>query len=135
MKQLKFILTLILFVGCSDDDRNFTDELEQIGIVGNWEISSRSINGITPLIALCCEFIEFKADENKEDLSGIYHWSDGQFSDSGIFKIDIINQALILQDENDEDVYEFLISESGQEFILNYFDNESLISESWIKIN
>ena len=137
MKQLQLILFLFFLLGCStgDDNDNRTDKLNPIGILGNWKINDRSFDGITPLIVVCCEFIEFKADENKQDLSGLYNWSSGQFRGSGIFTIDNINQALILQDENDEDVYEFIISESGQEFLLNYLDNETLISESWIKIN
>lgn len=135
--RLFLILFTFLLIGCSDKDENSIDELEAIGILGSWEINSRSFDGIEPLIVLCCEFIEFSVDGNKEDFSGIYNLSSGQFNETGTFTLESSNRTLLMQDDNNMNQYQFILSETLQEFelIYNEQDDDIQIVETWIKVD
>ena len=69
---------MIFCIGCGKDASPELEtatppqhcDMEQIGHLGKWEIHDRTTNGITPLIALCCEFINLEEDDLLEDCNG-----------------------------------------------------------------
>ena len=135
MNTIKITLFFLAFtlIGCSDTNEDATDKLETTGILGRWEINNRSYNGLAPLTVVCCEFIEFSVDKNKNDLSGVYTFSSEQTSSTGTFTLDDSNETIALQSDQDETVYDFVLSASQQAFILSYTaQDDTLVSENWV---
>ena len=135
MNTIKITLFFLAFtlIGCSDTNEDATDKLETTGILGRWEINNRSYNGIALLTVVCCEFIEFSVDENKDDLSGVYTFSSEQTSTTGTFTLDDSNETIALQSDQDETVYDVVLSASQQAFILSYTaQDDTLVSENWM---
>lgn len=135
MNTIKITLFFLAFtlIGCSDTNEDAADKLETTGILGRWEINNRSYNGIEPLTVVCCEFIEFSVDENKDDLAGVYTFSSEQTRITGTFTLDDSNETIALQSDQDETVYDFVLSASQQAFILSYTaQDDTLVSENWV---
>lgn len=79
MKCLRLIILLPLLMAftCGEEIKYPNDRLLDIGILGSWEISGESINGISELTVKCCRFMEFKPDDNKQDFRGRFIYREG----------------------------------------------------------
>ncbi|MEL6390673.1 MAG: hypothetical protein AAFQ02_10945 [Bacteroidota bacterium] len=133
-KTIIFYLFLGFLLGSCSSAEPPIDLLPSTGILGKWEIQNRSINGIEPLIVVCCEFIEFVADENLDDLTGDYSWSAGQFTGNGSFTLTEDLQGIILTDKNDIDSFTIMISPTQDAFELSYSDSQdAIVRELWGK--
>ena len=138
-KYLRFLLLaplLMIFTCDEDTDINY-DNLNELGIFGEWEINSETIDGISDLAAPCCRFIEFLPDGNNEDFSGLFNYSvQPTQSYDGIFTVDPTNQVITFQREGNEEVmYSYTINNSQDTLSFTFTENEAVFEQDWVKIN
>ena len=136
LKLLLFMPFLMAFQ-CESDDPAPIDNLESIGLFGRWEIQDEVMNGIiSDMIPRCCEFLEFEPDENIRDNKGLLSYTDSQgLVNSGTFNVDIDNQTILFIDnENDEFIFDFSINDSQEILTVDFTENETNITQSWVRI-
>ncbi|MDT0557658.1 hypothetical protein RM697_03315 [Ichthyenterobacterium sp. W332] len=133
MKKINlYVLILVsILISCSDDDVTI-NPLSNSGLLGEWEISSRGINNVSSLEALCCETIMFMEDSNINDTKGNYTFDDSNgIITNGVFTIDVNNNILLYTTENNNsytqeyslnsDVLEVWYFEEGDRYWTQYF--------------
>ncbi|MGF1554982.1 lipocalin family protein [Paucihalobacter sp.] len=138
-KYLIFLLLapLLLAFTCDEDaDINY-DKLNELGILGEWEINSETINGISDLTVQCCKFIEFLPDSNNEDFNGLFTFNDDPSqSYNGVFTVDPTNQVITFQRDGNEDVvYSYTINGSQDTLSFTFTENDAIFEQNWVKIN
>ena len=140
MKQLKNSLILALtfitmLTSCEKDEENTnianTDNLEQIGIISQWKLDSRDINGISSLAVECCDYIDFEMDSDPNDWSGLFNAFGTGYNTNGVFELDTSDETIDFSNNDDQRLYNIQISETRIEF--NYMDNSDSIVEHWLK--
>lgn len=138
-KYLRFLLLapLLMAFTCDEDTDINYDNLNELGIFGEWEINSETIDGISDLTAQCCRLIEFLPDGNNEDFSGLFNYSvQPTQSYDGIFTVDPTNQVITFQREGNEEVmYSYTINNSQDTLSLTFTENEAVFEQDWVKIN
>lgn len=127
------LTTMTLLLSCNnDDDRNNQDLLEEIGLLGRWEIQSRLVNNISDLSALCCEFLEFQTGEAVSDTKGNLIYSGNGQDNNGTFEINNNGDVLLVDFGTGIDQYEINIQDNF--LIIEYLQNNDNYSENWIRI-
>ena len=95
MKYFRIIvfLPLLMAFQCEDDIEIADDNLNDSGLLGTWEIADETVNGLSDMLPICCEFFEFNPDDNKQDFTGLFVYTDsmGDVYD-GLFTVDQTNQ-------------------------------------------
>lgn len=138
-KYLRFLLLapLLMAFTCDEDTDINYDNLNELGIFGEWEINSETIDGISDLTVQCCRFIEFLPDSNNEDFSGLFNYSvQPTQSYDGIFTVDPTNQVITFQREGNEEVmYSYTINNSQDTLSFTFTENEAVFEQDWVKIN
>ena len=132
-----FLTGLLMAFQCESDDPASIDNLEPIGLFGRWEIQDEVMNEIiSDMIPRCCEFLAFIPDDTIRDNKGLLTHTDSQgLVNSGTFEVDIDNQTILFIDnENDEFVFHFLINDSQEILTIDFTENASLFTQSWIRI-
>ena len=137
MKPLKFLLLAMFLTAfqCEEDILIREDDLAETGILGKWEISNESVNGISDLSVKCCRFIEFSEDENTTDLEGSFTYKDElEMVFEGTFQLDpSVQQIMIKRKDRETLVYNYAINSSKDYLTFTYSDEDSEIEEGWIK--
>lgn len=132
-----FLAGLLMAFQCESDDPSSIDNLEPIGLFGRWEIQDEVMNEIiSDMIPRCCEFLAFIPDDTIRDNKGLLTHTDSQgLVNSGTFEVDIDNQTILFIDnENDEFVFHFSINDSQEILTIDFTENASLFTQSWIRI-
>lgn len=139
-KYLKILMItpFLMAFQCESDDPAPIDNLEEIGLIGRWEIQDELINGnISDMIPRCCEFLEFEPDNDIRDYKGILSYTDSQaLVNNGTFEVDINNQTILFIDnENDEFLFEFSLDGFEENLTIDFTEDGTNYSQSWSKIN
>ena len=132
-----FLAGLLMAFQCESNDPSPIDNLEPIGLFGRWEIQDEVMNEIiSDMIPRCCEFLAFIPDDSIRDNKGLLTHTDSQgLVNSGTFEVDIDNQTILFIDnENDEFVFHFSINDSQEILTIDFTENASLFTQSWIRI-
>ena len=139
MKLLRLLVILPILVGfqCEDDNIPIEDSLEESGVLGRWEFADETVNGISDLLPKCCKFFEFTPDNNKEDLNGLFLFTDESVEYSGIFTLDPTNQQIVFQREgNNTVVYDYELNSSQDYLTFSFIEGENLnYVQGWAKRN
>lgn len=138
MKYFKFLLLLPLLMAfqCGDDLEIIDDSLNETGLLGRWEINSEVMNGnIMDLLPKCCKFIEFRTDENEDELIGMYVYTeDTNNVYSGIFTVDLNSDTIVFEPSNNQIfTYGFLMNNNFTELTFNFTDNGVSFQQTWVK--
>lgn len=136
MKYCKNLSTLLLGIfllltSCEKEEIKPTDNLNQIGILGQWKLESRAINGISDLSIQCCDYIIFNTDNNLDDLKGTFMASGVGYETNGEFELITSTNLINLDYDNIQKSYKFQISDSLTTF--TYIENNEEIVEYWVK--
>ena len=77
------------------------DLLFDVGLMGEWEISSRTVNGTPDPMVDCCEYLELRGDSVLEDLSGFWFYDDGDtVQTEGTFTVDTLEGDIQFYHQN-----------------------------------
>lgn len=141
MKQIKFLPVLFLifmplFISCAKDDENEktkpSDSLDKIGIIADWSLQSRTINGATDM-SIKNAIIKFIPDNKIDDLKGNFRREEGSFIAKGQFEIKPAINIINFDLSNVQKAYEFHISDDTMTF--TYSEGNLEIIEDWKKEN
>lgn len=99
MRQVPKILLLLslfaVFSSCEKQTFNEDDVLYDLGIMGRWEISSRTVNGTTDPTVTCCEFLVLDGDSTTTDLTGQWWYDDGDsVQTQGTYIVDTVDRDI-----------------------------------------
>lgn len=130
---LFFVISLAVMNSCEKNVASPTDELEATGILGNWEIYARAFGTLHDLSRPCCEFIEFTADEQPADQTGMFNTSSPGFQGDGTFVLSPSDSTILLTfSENGRQLSRtFRTSENGDFLYFNYEENGVPVGETW----
>lgn len=136
MRNHKFLFILLfsiftVFAGCEKDEVEQTDNLEQFGIFGQWKLETRVIDGITDLSVECCDYIEFKADNELDDLKGEFKAHGVGYETKGVFELLSSNNTIHFDYNNTQKSYKFQILDDLITF--TYSEDNQEIIEDWRK--
>lgn len=136
MKSFKILLLAVFLMAfqCEEDILIREDGLVATGILGKWEISNESVNGISDLSVKCCRFLEFREDENEKDLNGNFTYTEYDMLFEGTFTMNPSAQQIIFEQADRETlVYNYAINSSKDFLTFTYSDGDSDFEEGWIK--
>jgi len=125
------VFTLITLVGCEKDENEKQDNLQQTGIIGKWKLESRSIDGISSLAVECCDYIEFKTDNELDDFKGEFMAYGTGYETTGEFELNTTENTIHFDYNNTCRSYEYQIFAGLLEFI--YMEDDQKIGEDWRK--
>lgn len=125
------VFTLITLVGCEKDENEKRDNLQPIGILGQWKLDSRSINGISGLAEECCDYIEFKTDNEPDDFKGEFIAYGTGYETTGVFELNTIEHTIHFDYNDARMSYEYQIFDGL--LIFNYLEDDQEIIEDWRK--
>lgn len=126
-----FLCILITFSGCEKDNNETSDNLEQFGILGQWKLKTRIINGIADLSITCCDYIIFKPDNEPENFKGKFTAYGVGYETNGEFELNPSSSIINFVYDNSQKSYEIQISDSLTTF--RYNENIQEIIEDWKK--
>jgi len=87
--------------GCNKAIPNSDEQLFDTGLLGAWEISSRTINGTPNPAVDCCEYLELRGDSVLEDFSGLWFYDDGDtVQNEGNFTVDTAERDIQFYHQN-----------------------------------
>lgn len=140
MKQLKYSLILSLaflsvLTSCEKDEENVKienpDNLEQIGIIGQWKLDFREINGISSLTVECCDYRNFEIDSKPNDWNGLLIAFGTGYETHGEFELDTSNESIEFSCNGDTKLYDIQIA--VDRIVFNYLEDNDSIVEHWVK--
>lgn len=127
-----FAISLIVITSCGVNEAEQLDNLEEIGLLGEWKLDSRSVNGISDLSIQCCDYIEFKTDNDPSDLKGEFRSRGVGYETNGLFELKDSDKTIQFVYNNVQRAYEFQLSGDRLTFI--YPEDDSEIIEYWRKL-
>ena len=139
MKKLRFLIfaPFLMAFQCESDDTAPFDNLEAIGLLGQWEIQNEVMNGnISDMIPKCCEFLEFNPDDNIRDNKGLLTYTDSQgLVNNGVFKVEINNETILFIDnENDEFIFDFSVNDSRDRLTIDFTEDDVTYTQIWFRL-
>lgn len=135
--RITILSAILAFSACKKESDetlpvNKVDKLDDIGILGEWEIESRSINGIDDMLPICCEFLDFQTGSNMEDLNGNVRYLEIDRDIAGKFEIDQANMTIefIFEDYN----YSSKLEIKDNVMHLTYSNEGLVIEDAWVRV-
>ena len=106
------------------------------GLLGKWEFADETINSISDLLPKCCEFFEFNPDNSKQDLKGLFVYTDSLGDTyNGEFVVDYAYQIIIFQRQEKQLVCGFSLNSSKNYLTLMFTEGNSSFVQGWVKRN
>lgn len=137
MRRFSFLLLFVFvgFFGCSNDDSDNSDLLNDTGILGRWEFTDETVNGISDLLPKCCVFFEFEADSNSDDLAGLFQRiSESNELVTGEFIIDTNSQTITFNYGNTEQlVYNYELNDATNYLSVSFSEDDLNYVQGWAK--
>ena len=132
------ILFSLLFPGvsvisssCKKAEVVQVDELNHLGLPGQWKQESITINGITNMSVPCCDYIEFKTDSEPNDLKGTFKATGVGYESNGVFEVSAAYDTIKFEFDGKLITYGFLVS--GNLLTFTPTQNGDIHSEDWRK--
>jgi len=124
---------VILFVltACDNDEPNDDSALVKSGILGRWELQSRSFDGITPLIREVGYYLTLLEDKDRSDLNGDFLSVSPGSETTGLFELTPTSGTIRFEFRSEILIYEYEVREDV--LIFNYREDGTDIEEIWVK--
>jgi hypothetical protein len=122
-----FVFSMMSFTACEKEEP--TDQLEKLGILGKWKLETRTINGITSLEALCCDYLEFLPDSEYNDLAGEFKSTGPGYETDGTFRINESRDTIEFSFNRRQLVYGFQMSNDLMTF--SYYEGSANFIDDW----
>lgn len=134
-RQILFLIISIFLFSCTTDDDNnktATNPLEELNLLGTWEISSRSFDGITPLTVFCCEFITLDDNTDTTDLIGNLTYMGNGIESNRVFEVSTSESTITFtNNDGNQLVMNYIIQNNTLQ--LQYTEDDVVIEEDWIR--
>lgn len=137
MKILRSLIfaPLLLAFTCDEPVLDKNDFLINTGILGSWEISSETIDGISDLTAKCCQAFDFYADKNYKDFKGEFKYQYELGVKDGVFTLFPEDQKInFKQTDGKEFNYSYSISEDQDLLTFTFSDSDRIFRQGWRRI-
>lgn len=129
--KVLFVIPLLVLSSCEKDEVEQTDQLAPIGVLGQWKLEIRSVNGISSLAVECCDYLEFSTDSEPSDLKGAFRALGAGYETDGVFELNTSNNTIQFDYNDTQKLYGFQLSDDLITF--TYSENDQDISEDWRK--
>ncbi|MFZ6052569.1 hypothetical protein [Halocola ammonii] len=132
-----FFISFTVITGCEkvDDEKmetEKTDNLNETGLIGQWKLEARSLNNISDLSVECCDYIEFKTDDDSSDLKGAFIATGVGYETKGDFELKPSDNIIQFNYEDSEKVYEYQMI--NDLIIFTYVEEGNEVVEDWRKL-
>ena len=125
------LLIFISITACDNDDPIEESALVKSGVLGRWELLSRSYDGITPLIREVGFFLILTEDTNRGDLSGKFTAISPGSETDGVFELNPMNGTIRFEFGDRILTYEYEFQSDA--LVLDYNEFGSSINEIWVR--
>lgn len=133
IKLTAVAIMLAALFGCSGDDPAPYDRLDDTGLLGTWEISSQTINGMTNPSVVCCEFNEFTVDENPDDLRGNYRTYGTGPEATGTFLVNELQSTISVERATDTTLLDYSLLNDN--LTIEYMEDSTSIELEYVRID
>lgn len=127
---LVFVMLFILNA-CDNDETNDDSALVKSGILGRWELQSRSFDGITPLIREVGYYLTLLEDKDRSDLNGDFFSVSPGSETTGLFELNPTSGTIRFEFRSETLFYEYEVRDDV--LIFNYQEDGTDIEEIWVK--
>ena len=130
----RYSLCLLIFISitaCDDDNTIEESALIKSGVLGRWELLSRSNDGITPLIREVGFFLILTEDTNRGDLSGKFTAIYPGSETDGVFELNPTKGTIRFEFGDRILTYEYEFQSDA--LVLDYNEFGSSINEIWVR--
>lgn len=132
-----FFITFTVITGCEKNEGEKeeieqTDNLNETGFLGQWKLEARSKNNISDLSVECCDYIEFKTDDDLSDLKGAFIATGVGYGTKGDFELKPSDNLIEFNYEDSEKVYEYQMI--NDVIIFTYLEEGNEVVEDWHKL-
>ena len=124
-------LLLFILTACDNDEPNDDSALVKSGILGRWELQSRSFDGITPLIREVGYYLTLLEDKDRSDLNGDFFSVSPGSETTGLFELNPTSGTIRFEFRSDTLIYEYEVRDDV--LIFKYRENGTEIEEIWVK--
>ena len=125
-----FVILFVL-IACDNDEPNDDSALVKSGILGRWELQSRSFDGITPLIREVGYYLTLLEDKDRSDLNGDFFSVSQGSETTGLFELTPTSGTIRFEFRSEILIYEYEVREDV--LIFNYREDGTDIEEIWVK--
>jgi len=125
-----FVILFVL-IACDNDEPNDDSALVKSGILGRWELQSRSFDGITPLIREVGYYLTLLEDKDRSDLNGDFFSVSQGSETTGLFELTPTSGTIRFEFRSETLIYEYEVREDV--LIFNYREDGTDIEEIWVK--
>jgi len=125
-----FVILFVL-IACDNDEPNDDSALVKSGILGRWELQSRSFDGITPLIREVGYYLTLLEDKDRSDLNGDFFSVSPGSETTGLFELTPTSGTIRFEFRSEILIYEYEVREDV--LIFNYREDGTDIEEIWVK--
>ena len=122
-----FVFSMMSFTACEKEEP--LDHLEQLGVLGKWKLQTRTINGITGLEILCCDYLDLLPDSEYNDLDGEFKSTGPGYETDGTFRIDESRDTIEFSFNRRQLVYGFHLSKDLM--TLSYSEGSGNFMDDW----
>jgi len=127
-----FGIVLIFFLtACDNDEPNEESALVKSGILGRWELQSRSFDGINPLIREVGYYLTLLEDKDRSDLNGDFFSVSPGSETEGVFELNPMNGTIRFEFGDRTLTYNYGVRDDVLIFDYRYDDTD--IEEIWVK--
>jgi hypothetical protein len=125
------IVMLFILTACDNDEPNDDSALVKSGILGRWELQSRSFDGINPLIREVGYYLTLLEDKDRSDLSGDFFSVSPGSETEGVFELNPMNGTIRFEFGDRTLTYNYEVRDDV--LIFDYRDDDTDIEEIWVK--
>jgi hypothetical protein len=120
----------VLLISCENHEPPAGDVLTEEGLLGYWEVSSRTVNGQRDPSVDCCEFLALDADADANDLWGQWSYTKDTFTQSGTFQVDTALLTMWFYTQNSSFIKEYEVGSYDVLGLANHVGS-NYIGEIW----
>jgi hypothetical protein len=127
-----WMVLFFFFLACDKDQKDQSDKLLELDILGEWQLESLSFNGIIDLSVPCCDFLELDTGNETYDLKGNFVASGTAYETGGTFELNTAYDSILFDSNNSHKKCHIQLMDDT--FVLTYDEKNQNIIESWKRL-
>lgn len=126
------IAIMITLTACNKTEVLPESVIEESGLLGTWEFKTYEVNGISDMIIYSGDFIVLNEDDLPGDREGKVRAYGPGYDRTGTFILSVQNDSMTVFLEDDVNEYAFFVQ--GDQLFLDYIEDGSQYSTTWVKV-